>query len=106
MIQEDARKILKQAGVKERMMALELATLQDDFYKIVKEFISNLQGEDKQQMESIFNGIIMSRKTKIARLAEAMNEDPELRKKMTAEEKEYFDGIALATKQFKDKILL
>lgn len=105
MVQEDARKILKQAGVKERMVALDLSTLEDGFYQLIKEFISNLQGEDKQQMESIFNSIIMSRKSKITRLAESVNEEPEIRKKLTAEEKEYFDSIVSATKQFKEKVM-
>ena len=103
MIQTDPRLLLKQTGVKERMAAFDLPALQEDFYKITKEFISNLQGEDKLQMESLLNSIILSRKSKISKLAEAVNE--EFKAKMTSEEIELFNGIASATILFKERVL-
>lgn len=105
MLQTDPRLLLKQSGVKERMSGLELSTLQDDFYKVTKEFISILEGQDKADMISILNAIIMSRKAKISKLAEAVNEDPELKKKMTFEEIEYFNSIVVATIVFKERVM-
>lgn len=105
MLQTDPRLMLKQAGVKERMVAFELPALQEDFYKIAKEFISNLNGDDKLQMESLLNSIILSRKSKISKLAEAVNEDPTIKAKMTPEEKELFNSISSATILFKESVM-
>ena len=105
MIQTDPRLLLKQAGVKERMAAFDLPALQEDFYKVSKEFISNLNGEDRLQMESLLNSIILSRKSKISKLAEAVNEDPTIQTKLTPEEKELFNSIASATILFKESVM-
>ena|SRR3990167_11014546 len=105
MVELDTRKILVQAGVKERMAVFDLPTLQDDFYKITKEYINNLQEPEKIEMQSMLNSIFQARKNKIAKLAEAVNEDPKLKEKMTPEEKEYFDNICAATILFKESIL-
>lgn len=103
MVQEDARLILKQAGVKERMMYLELPALQDDFYKLIKNFLTGLTGEDKTQMESVYNSIVMARKSKILKLAHAGSEESKV--KMTQEERDYFDAVNTATILFKEQVL-
>ena len=103
MLQEDARLILKQAGVKERMAYLQLPTLQPDFYKLVGNFLDNLAGDDKTQMESVYNSIVMARKSKIIKLAEANSE--ESKSKMTPEECQLFDAVATATNQFRESVL-
>lgn len=103
MVQEDARTILKQAGVKERMAYLELATLQTDFYTIMRGFLADLSGDDKMQMESVYNSIVMARKSKIIKLAEAGSE--ESKAKMTPEECQFFDAVSTATILFRESVL-
>ena len=104
--QLDARLMLKQAGVKERMLAFELSTLEDNFYKVIREFLLTLSGEDRVTMEGLYNSLVMARKSKIVRLAESLNEDPTILAKMTTEDKEYFDAIVSATMHFSKGVLL
>lgn len=104
MLQEDARKTLKQSGVKERMAHLELSHLPDDFYKSSKEFISNLSGEDKEEMTSLYNSIILSRKSKLTKRAEALIPLEEIQDRLTSEEKEFYSSVLNNTKTFMNKI--
>lgn len=98
--QKDPRLRLKQALVKERMNGLNLTTLEPDFYKTVREWVLSLSGEDRTAMITLFNQIVMSRKSKIITLAHALNTDAEIREKMAPEDREYFDAVANATVEF------
>jgi DNA replication initiation complex subunit (GINS family) len=101
--QIDPRLLLKQALVKERMMSFELSTIDDDFYKIIRNWMQNL-GDDRTSMDIILNTLLQIRKNKIATLAVSLNTDPEIREKMSIEEKTYFDKIADATMEFKESV--
>ena len=102
--QIDPRLLLKQALVKERMMSFELSTIDDDFYKIIRNWMANLV-DDKTSMETILSTLIQIRKNKIATLAVSLNTDPEIREKMSTEEKIYFDNMANATIEFKESVM-
>jgi len=101
--QIDPQLLLKQSLVKERMMSFELSTLDDDFYKIIRNWMANL-GDDRIPIEIILNTLLQIRKNKIATLAVSLNTDPEIREKMSSEEKIYFDKMAEATMEFKESV--
>lgn len=97
---------LKQALVKENMNGLNLATLEPDFYKTIREWILTLSGEDRTAIDTIYNQLVFKRKSKIVTLAHALNHDPDIRAKLTTEEREYFDAVANATVKFQKGVIL
>jgi len=96
--------LLKQALVKENTNGFDLATLEGDTYVIIREYLVTLSGEDRIIMSSLFNQLTLKRKAKILALASSLNLDPDTRSKMTTEEREFFDKIALATVDFKRSV--
>ena len=104
--QQDPRLMLKQASVKDKIHPHEVIVLESNFYKIIREFLESLSGEDKETLMGIYNSLVLSRKSKITRLAETAQDDPTIYDKITDEEKDYYNSILATSKQFKDEVLL
>lgn len=102
--QLDPRLMLKQALVKERMLSFELATLEYNFYEVIREWLQTLSGEDSSAMSTLLSTLGLLRKNKLTALAVAVNIDPDIRAKMTTEDRSYFDAVANATIEFKKSV--
>ncbi len=96
---------LKQAVVKENVQGdFDLSTLESDFYIKVNSFMQRLPQEDRDKLGSMLNSLIRKRQGKIIRLADSSKMTTDLAKKLTIEERIFFDQIYNDSIEFKKQI--
>ena len=96
---------LKQAVVKENVQGdFDLSTLESDFYIKINSFMERLPQEDRDKLESMLNSLIRKRQGKIIRLADSSKMTSDLAKKLTVEERIFFDQIYNDSIEFKKQI--
>jgi DNA replication factor GINS len=96
---------LKQAIVKENVQGdFDLSTLESDFYIKINSFMERLPQEDRDKLESMLNSLIRKRQGKIIRLADSSKMTSDLAKKLTVEERIFFDQIYNDSIEFKKQI--
>lgn len=97
---------LKQATVKENVQGeFELATLEPYFYVRLISFMKKLAKDDYDKVESMLNSLIRKRQGKIIHLADSSQLTADLSKKLTLEERAFYEKIYNTSKDFKKQIL-
>ncbi|MFB5630374.1 MAG: hypothetical protein ACE5RN_02165 [Nitrosopumilaceae archaeon] len=97
---------LKQATVKENVQGeFELATLEPYFYVRLISFMKKLPKDDYDKVESMLNSLIRKRQGKIIHLADSSQLTADLSKKLTLEERAFYEKIYNTSKDFKKQIL-
>ena len=91
---------LKQAVEKEKMLGqFDLATLQVQqqtdpyFYIKMKSYMKGLPEKDYDMVESMLNTLLRTRQTKIIRIADASKLTAEISKKLSIEEREFYNNL-------------
>jgi len=97
---------LHQAIMKENTQGeFNLSTLDLDFYIKVNSFAKKLPQQDYDKIESMLNTLIRKRQGKIIKLADSFQMTSDLAKKLTIEERTFFDYIHQNSVEFKKQIL-
>ena len=97
---------LKQATVKENVQGeFELATLEPYFYVRLISYMKKLSKDDFDKVESMLNSLIRKRQGKIIHLADSSQLTSELSKKLTLEERAFYEKIYNTSNDFKKQIL-
>ena len=91
---------LKQAVEKEKMLGqFDLATLQVQqqadpyFYIKMKSYMNRLPEKDYDVVESMLNTLLRTRQTKIIRIADASKLTAEISRKLSVEEREFYNNL-------------
>lgn len=96
---------LKQALAKEKMVGeYQLSTLDPDFYIKLRAFMKKLDKHDFDGIESILMELFRMRRGKIIYLADSSKLTADLNKKLTVEEKIFFESISQNSKKFERQI--
>ena len=103
---------LKQAVEKEKMLGqFDLATLkvqqQADpyFYIKMKSYMKGLPEKDYDMVESMLNTLLRTRQTKIIRIADASKLTAEISKKLSIEEREFYNNLLDNSSKFSKTII-
>ncbi len=97
---------LKQATVKENVQGeFELATLEPHFYVRLLSYMKKLPKDDFDKVESMLNSLVRKRQGKIIHLADSSKLTADLSKKLTIEEKLFYEKIYDTSTDFKKQIL-
>jgi len=103
---------LKQAVEKEKMLGLfDLSTLQvqhqadSHFYIKMKSYMNGLPEKDYDKVESMLNTLLRTRQTKIIRLADASKLTADISKKLSIEEREFYNNLHDNSSKFSKTIL-
>ena len=97
---------LKQAIVKENVQGeFELSTLEPFFYIKLKSYMKRLSPQDFDKVESMLNTLVRKRHGKIIHLADSSKLTSELSKKMTVEEREFYNNLHNISVSFTKQIL-
>jgi len=97
---------LKQATVKENVQGeFELATLEPYFYVRLISYMKKLPKDDYDKVESMLNSLVRKRQGKIIHLADSSKLTADLSKKMTLEERSFYEKIYNTSSDFKKQIL-
>jgi DNA replication factor GINS len=97
---------LKQATVKENVQGeFELATLEPHFYVRLLSYMKKLPKDDFDKVESMLNSLVRKRQGKIIHLADSSKLTADLSKKLTIEEKLFYEKIYNTSTDFKKQIL-
>ena len=103
---------LKQAVEKEKMLGqFDLATLkvqqQADpyFYIKMKSYMKGLPEKDYDMVESMLNTLLRTRQTKIIRIADASKLTAEISKKLSIEEREFYNNLHDNSSKFSKTII-
>lgn len=97
---------LKQAIVKENVQGdFELSTLEPYFYIKLKAYMKKLDKNDYDKVESMLNTLVRKRHGKIIHLADSSRLTAELAKKLTVEEREFYNNLHNISLQFTKSIL-
>ena len=103
---------LKQALEKEKMLGqFDLATLQVQqqtdpyFYIKMKLYMKGLPEKDYDVVESMLNTLLRTRQTKIIRLADASKLTAEISKKLSIEEREFYNNLHDNSSKFSKTII-
>ena len=103
---------LKQAVEKEKMLGqFDLATLkvqqQADpyFYIKMKSYMKGLPEKDYDVVESMLNTLLRTRQTKIIRIADASKLTAEISKKLSIEEREFYNNLHDNSSKFSKTII-
>ena len=97
---------LKQATVKENVQGeFELATLEPHFYVRLLSYMKKLPKDDFDKVESMLNSLVRKRQGKIIHLADSSKLTADLSKKLTIEEKLFYEKIFDTSTDFKKQIL-
>jgi DNA replication factor GINS len=97
---------LKQATVKENVQGeFELATLEPHFYVRLLSYMKKLPKDDFDKVESMLNYLVRKRQGKIIHLADSSKLTADLSKKLTIEEKLFYEKIYNTSTDFKKQIL-
>ena len=103
---------LKQAVEKEKMLGqFDLATLQvqhqadTHFYIKMKSYMNGLPEKDYDKVESMLNTLLRTRQTKIIRLADASKLTADISKKLSIEEREFYNNLHDNSTKFSKTII-
>jgi len=103
---------LKQAVEKEKMLGqFDLATLQvqqqadPHFYIKMKSYMKSLPEKDYDRVESMLNTLLRTRQTKIIRLADASKLTADVSKKLSIEEREFYNNLHDNSSKFSKTII-
>ena len=103
---------LKQAVEKEKMLGqFDLATLQVQqqtdpyFYIKMKSYMKRLPEKDYDMVESMLNTLLRTRQTKIIRIADASKLTAEISKKLSIEEREFYNNLHDNSSKFSKTII-
>lgn len=97
---------LKQAVVKENVQGeFEISTLEPHFYIKLRAFMKRLSESDIDKHGSMLNSLVRKRQGKIIRIADSSKLSADIAKKLTVEERIFYDTIYENSKNFKEKIL-
>lgn len=97
---------LKQAIVKENVQGeFELSSLEPFFYIKLKSYMKRLSQHDYDKVESMLNTLVRKRHGKIIHLADSSKLTAELSKKMTVEEREFYNNLHNISVNFTKQIL-
>ncbi len=97
---------LKQAIVKENVQGeFELSTLEPFFYIKLKSYMKRLSPQDFDKVESMLNTLVRKRHGKIIHLADSSKLTADLSKKMTVEEREFYNNLHNISVSFTKQIL-
>ena len=103
---------LKQAVEKEKMLGqFDLATLQVQqqadpyFYIKMKLYMKGLPEKDYDVVESMLNTLLRTRQTKIIRIADASKLTAEISKKLSIEEREFYNNLHDNSSKFSKTII-
>ena len=103
---------LKQAVEKEKMLGqFDLATLQVQqqtdpyFYIKMKSYMKGLPEKDYDVVESMLNTLLRTRQTKIIRIADASKLTAEISKKLSIEEREFYNNLHDNSSKFSKTII-
>ncbi|MFB3047599.1 MAG: hypothetical protein ACE1YV_00420 [Nitrosopumilaceae archaeon] len=97
---------LKQATVKENVQGeFELATLEPHFYVRLLSYMKKLPKDDFDKVESMLNSLVRKRQGKIIHLADSSKLTADLSKKLTTEERLFYEKIYNTSTDFKKQIL-
>jgi DNA replication factor GINS len=97
---------LKQATVKENVQGeFELATLEPHFYVRLLSYMKKLPKYDFDKVESMLNSLVRKRQGKIIHLADSSKLTADLSKKLTIEERSFYEKIYNTSTDFKKQIL-
>ena len=97
---------LKQSIVKENVQGEDdLSTLDPDFYIKLKSQMKKLPPEDFDKVESMLNSLVRKRQGKIVRLADSMKLSSDISKKLSIEEKNFYNNIHEQSSNFKKLVL-
>ena len=103
---------LKQAVEKEKMLGqFDLATLQVQqqadpyFYIKMKSYMKGLPEKDYDMVESMLNTLLRTRQTKIIRIADASKLTAEISRKLSVEEREFYNNLHDNSSKFSKTII-
>jgi len=103
---------LKQAVEKEIMLGqFDLSTLQvlqqadPHFYIKMKSYMNGLPEKDYDKVESMLNTLLRTRQTKIIRLADASKLTADISKKLSIEEREFYNNLHDNSSKFSKTII-
>ena len=103
---------LKQAVEKEKMLGqFDLSTLQvqhqadSHFYIKMKSYMNGLPEKDYDKVESMLNTLLRTRQTKIIRLADASKLTADISKKLSIEEREFYNNLHDNSSKFSKTII-
>lgn len=97
---------LKQAIVKESVQGeFDLATLEPHFYIKLKSFMEGLEKDDYDKVQSMLNSLVRKRKSKIITLADSSKLTADITKKLTVEEREFYNNLYNISKNFVNQIM-
>ena len=103
---------LKQAVEKEKMLGqFDLATLQVQqqadpyFYIKMKSYMNRLPEKDYDVVESMLNTLLRTRQTKIIRIADASKLTAEISRKLSIEEREFYNNLHDNSSKFSKTII-
>ena len=103
---------LKQAVEKEKMLGqFDLATLQVQqqadpyFYIKMKSYMNRLPEKDYDVVESMLNTLLRTRQTKIIRIADASKLTTEISRKLSIEEREFYNNLHDNSSKFSKTII-
>ncbi len=97
---------LKQATVKENVQGeFELATLEPHFYIRLLSYMKKLPKDDFDKVESMLNSLVRKRQGKIIHLADSSKLTADLSKKLTIEERSFYEKIYNTSTDFKKQIV-
>ena len=103
---------LKQAVEKEKMLGqFDLATLQVQqqadpyFYIKMKSYMNRLPEKDYDVVESMVNTLLRTRQSKIIRIADASKLTAEISKKLSIEEREFYNNLHDNSSKFSKTII-
>ena len=103
---------LKQAVEKEKMLGqFDLSTLQvqhqadSHFYIKMKSYMNGLPEKDYDKVESMLNTLLRTRQTKIIRIADASKLTAEISKKLSIEEREFYNNLHDNSSKFSKTII-
>jgi len=103
---------LKQAVEKEKMLGqFDLSTLQvqhqadSHFYIKMKSYMNGLPEKDYDKVESMLNTLLRTRQTKIIRLADTSKLTADISKKLSIEEREFYNNLHDNSSKFSKTII-
>ena len=103
---------LKQAVEKEKMLGqFDLATLQvqqqtdPHFYIKMKSYMNRLPEKDYDVVESMLNTLLRTRQTKIVRIADASKLTADISRKLSIEEREFYNNLHDNSSKFSKSII-
>jgi DNA replication factor GINS len=97
---------LKQSIVKEKVQGeFDLSTLDDYFYIKLKSYMKRLSENDYDKVESMLNTLLRKRQGKIIHLADSSKLTPDISRKLSIEEREFFNQIYEISTKFSKKIV-